>query len=109
MTGTTRKNLDMFRKICGDEALKNVVVGTTKWSYVTPEFGKQRERELQDRYWKGMLRQGSVAMRVHADSTSAWEIVNHILENDRVEFVRIREELLELQKTRTLGGHRDIR
>ena len=37
-------------------------------------------------------------MRVHADSASAWEIVNHILKNDRIEFVRIQEELLELRR-----------
>ena len=98
MFGTARKNLDMFRKLCGDEALKNVVIGTTKWSYVTPEVGKQHEQLLRDTYWKEMLQQGSVTMRVHADSTSAWEIINHILKNDRIEFVRIQEELLELQK-----------
>ena len=98
MFGTTRKNLDMFRKLCGDEALKNVVIGTTKWSYVTPEVGKQHEQLLRDTYWKEMLQQGSVTMRVHADSTSAWEIINHILKNVRIEFVRIQEELLELQK-----------
>ena len=98
MFGTARKNLDMFRKLCGDEALKNVVIGTTKWCYVTPEVGKQHEQLLRDTYWKEMLQQGSVTMRVHADSTSAWEIINHILKNDRIEFVRIQEELLELQK-----------
>ena len=37
-------------------------------------------------------------MRVLADSASAWEIVNHILKNDRIEFVRIQEELLELRR-----------
>ena len=98
MFGTTRKNLDMFRKLCGDEALKNVVIGTTKWDEVSLEVGKQHEQRLQDKYWKEMLQQGSVTMRVHADSTSAWEIINHILKNNRVEFLRIQEELLELQK-----------
>ena len=98
MFGTARKNLGMFRKLCGDEALKNVVIGTTKWDDVSLEVGKQHEQRLQDTYWKEMLQQGSVTMRVHADSTSAWEIINHILKNDRVEFVRIQEELLELQK-----------
>ena len=98
MFGTTRKNLGMFRKLCGDEALKNVVIGTTKWDDVSLEVGKQHEQRFQDTYWKEMLQQGSVTMRVHADSTSAWEIINHILKNDRVEFLRIQEELLELQK-----------
>ena len=98
MFGTARKNLGMFRKLCGDEALKNVVIGTTKWDDVSLEVGKQHEQRCQDTYWKEMLQQGSLTMRVHADSTSAWEIINHILKNNRVEFLRIQEELLELQK-----------
>ena len=98
MIGTARNNLDMFRKLCGDDALKNVVLGTTKWSDVTSEAGQRREQQLRDTYWKEMLQHGSVIMQVHADSSSAWKIVNRILENDRVEFVRIQEELLELQK-----------
>ena len=98
MFGTARNNLDMFRKLCGDDALKNVVLGTTKWSDVTSEAGQRREQQLRDTYWKEMLQHGSVIMHVHADSSSAWKIVNRILENDRVEFVRIQEELLELQK-----------
>ena len=36
-------------------------------------------------------------MRVDADP-SVWEIVNRIIINDRVQYVRIQEELLELQR-----------
>ena len=96
--GTARKNLEMFRKLCGDEALGNVVLGTTKWGDVSLEKGQRREQQLRSDYWKEMLQRGSVIMRVLADSASAWEIINHILKNDRIEFVRIQEELLELQK-----------
>ena len=98
MFGTARKNLEMFRKLCGDEALGNVVLGTTMWGDVSLEKGQQREQQLRSTYWEEMLQQGSVIMRVHGDSASAWEIVNHILESSRVEFVRIQEVLLELQK-----------
>ena len=95
MFGTIRENLEMFRKLCGDEALRNVVLGTTKWDEVDLEVGQQREQVLKDIHWKEMLQQGSVIMRVHADSASAWEIVNHILKNDRIGFVLTQEELLE--------------
>ena len=88
----------MFRKLGGDEALKNVVLGTTKWDQVKLEVGQRREIELRDRFWKEMIQYGSVIMRVKADSASAWEIINHILKNSRVEVLRIQEELLELQK-----------
>ena len=93
-----QKNLDIFRRLCGDETLRNVVLGTTKWDKTGLEVGQYRERDFREIWWKEMLQLGSVIMRVHADSASAWEIINHILENDRVEFLRIQEELLELQK-----------
>ena len=98
MLGTIRKNLDMFRKLCGDEALRNVVLGTTKWDEVKLEKGQQREQVLKDIHWKEMLERGSVIMRVDTDPPSVWEIINRILKNDRVEFVRIQEELLEFRR-----------
>ena len=96
MFATTRKSLEIFRKLCGDEVLRNVVLGTTKWDEVNLEEGQQREQQLKDIYWGEMLQRGSVAMRVHADSSSAWEIVNRILENDAVDLARFQERL---QKT----------
>ena len=93
MFGASRKNLETFKKICGNDALKNVVIGTTKWGDVSLEKGQQREQQLKDIYWGEMLQQGSVTMRVHADSSSAWKIVNRILENDAVDFVRFQERL----------------
>ena len=98
MHSTALKDLSMFVNICGDEALRNVVLGTTKWDNVVLEEGQGREQDLRGMFWRKMVHQGSVIMRVHADSSSAWEIINHILKNDKVEFVRIQEELLELQK-----------
>ena len=98
MHSTALKDLSMFVNICGDEALRNVVLGTTKWDNVVLEEGQGREQELRNRYWRKMVHQGSVIMRVHADSSSAWEIIHHILKNNKVEFLRIQEELLELQK-----------
>ena len=98
MFGTIRKNLDMFKKLCGDEALRNVVLGTTKWDEVKLEKGQQREQELKDTYWREMLQRGSVIIRADADPSSVWEIINRILKNDRAEFVRIQEELLELRR-----------
>ena len=81
------RNLNIFRNFCGNKALKNVVLGTTKWNRVSLEFGQRREQELRDSFWKEMVQQGSVIMQVHADS-SACKIVNRILENDVVDFVR---------------------
>ena len=96
MFGASRKNLETFKKICGNDVLKNVVIGTTKWGDVSLEKGQQREQQLKDIYWGEMLQQGSVTMRVHADSSSAWEIVNRILENDAVNLARFQERLQKI-------------
>ena len=96
MFGASRKNLETFKKICGNDALKNVVIGTTKWGDISLEKGQQREQQLKDIYWGEMLQQGSVTMRVHADSSSAWEIVNRILENDAVNLARFQERLQKI-------------
>ena len=95
MFGTTRGSLGLFRKLCGDEVLRNVVLGTTRWDDVSLEKGQQREQQLKDIYWGEMLQRGSVTMQVHTDS-SAWEIVNRILENDAVNLARFQERLQKI-------------
>ena len=85
----------MFRKLCGDEALKNVVIGTTKWCDVELEVGQQREIQRRDDLWKEMIQHGSVVMQVHDDS--AWNVVDHILENKAIDSVLIQNELMELR------------
>ena len=111
MFGAERKNIEIFKKICGNDALKNVVIGITKWDEIRLEKGQQREQQNRDTNWKEMVQQGSVTMRVHPDS-SAWEIVNRILQNDAVDFVRFQERLqkaisdMEAGKLEELVEHR---
>ena len=99
MPGRAFKNLNMFRKLCGDEALKNVVLGTTKWDDVTPEVGQQREMQLRDDFWKEMIGHGSVMMQVRNDPEhSPWKIIDQILSSPIIESVLIQKEIVELQK-----------
>ena len=94
-TGTILKNLDMFKKLCGDDALGNVVLGTTKWSLIhRQETGEQREQQLHDSFWKDMINHGSVIRRVRDDS-SAREILDHILQNKAIESVLIQDEVVD--------------
>ena len=87
----------MFRKLCGDDALKNVVLGTTKWDEVLPEIGQNREVQLRDTYWNEMIQHGSVIMQVRANS--AWKVVDRILENKPIDGILIQNELMKLQMT----------
>ena len=46
MGGIARRNFSLFRKLCGDETLKSVVIVTNMWGEVSAEKGAAREHEL---------------------------------------------------------------
>ena len=45
MTDVSGKNPSMFRKVCGDGALRNVIIVTNMWGEVDPQTGNAREAE----------------------------------------------------------------
>jgi len=97
MFGTARKNLTMFNKLCGDDALKNVILVTTKWDDIERGVGRRREQQLSNTYWKKMLSQGSQMARFMNTQESAWEIIDLVLLKDPVNAL-IQKELIDLQK-----------
>jgi len=100
MLGTTRKNLEMFRKLCGDDALSSVILGTTKWSEVAPKVGDERVKQLQDNFWQDMIEKGSKVFKFLNTRESAWEMVDYLLKEhkDSVDFLQLQKELVDLQK-----------
>ncbi|KAF9004212.1 P-loop containing nucleoside triphosphate hydrolase protein, partial [Cyathus striatus] len=102
MLGTTRRNLEMFFKLCGSDALSSVVVGTTKWGEVELNVAEIREKQLCDIFWKPMIVAGSSVHRFQSTKDSAWEIVNSILDkvaiNDTPEALQIQKEVVDLSK-----------
>lgn len=99
MFGTSRKNLNMFRRLCGKDAEKNVVLVTTKWSEVLEEVGNKREQQLKSSFWQEMIQHGSQVARFEEPNLpeSAWDVLEPILAN-RAEAVaiRIQQELVDL-------------
>jgi hypothetical protein len=49
MGGTNRRNFKMFRELCGESTLRNVLIVTNMWSQVAPDLGEMREKELEGR------------------------------------------------------------
>ena len=45
----------MFRKLCGESTLKNVVIVTNMWGKVEQDVGESREQELAGIYFKPAL------------------------------------------------------
>jgi len=93
---TTRKSLDLSQKLCGDEALKNIILTTTKWGDISADVGQRREQELCDTYWKKLLAQGSKMARFTDTHESAWAIVDLIINKDPVD-VLDQQDLVDLR------------
>lgn len=79
--GVGRRTMSLFRQICGDDAMSHVILCTTRWDEVDPAMGENRERELQDDFWREMLRKGSSLARHDNTPASAQKIVAKLLEN----------------------------
>lgn len=73
------KTFDICRHLCGDEALKNVLLVTARWSDVQESVGASRECDLRDNFWSFMLGRGSNMSRFHDDRDSAIGLVSQLL------------------------------
>ncbi|KAG1717237.1 hypothetical protein EDB19DRAFT_2048203 [Suillus lakei] len=70
MGGKSKGNFKIFRELCGESSLKNVLIVTNMWSEVKREIGEAREAELasKDKFFKPLLEKGA---RMLADALSS--------------------------------------
>ena len=87
----------MFRQLCGDETLKNVVLVTNMWDEVSPEDGQDRENQLSSRFFKPVLDKGARLARHHNTTESAHNIIRMIIENHPIA-LQIQRELVDEQR-----------
>ena len=80
MAGSARRNLIMFKKLCGEKAYQSVVLASSMWSEVTPDVGDARERELiqTEEFWGLMCKKGSKVLRYANTRESALNVVDYI-------------------------------
>ena len=101
MTGTAKRNFTMFRELCGENALKNVLIVTTMWGKVDKEEGEARETELRnkDGFFRDALEKGAKMVRhEHPDDlNSAKEILRLIIGNNPSPLL-IQQELVDEEK-----------
>jgi hypothetical protein len=96
MTGVSRRNFNMFRKLCGDNSLQNVVIVTNMWGEVSPWIGDEREAELmsEDIFFKPVLDKGAQMAR-HLDTAPSSVAIIRIILNNHPLPLRIQEELVD--------------
>ena len=112
--GTSQRNMRMFRKLCGTDSLKNVVIVTTMWDKVTSEERPRREQELKssDNLFKPLLDGGAVMMRHERTTETANKVISHLLRKSSTVSRTVRElvEGKKTSETTSAGGelHSDI-
>lgn len=88
------KTFEVFKKICGERALKNVLLITSRWGEVSETVGSDREQQLRNRFWAYMLNRGSNIGRFHSDRDSAISLVSQLLMKETV-VLELQEELVD--------------
>jgi len=86
----------MFKKLVGEDSLKNVVLVTTMWGTVDEATGAEREKDLLEnpQYWEGMIARGAQHARFLATPESGKEIIR-LLGDRSPTVIQIQTELID--------------
>jgi hypothetical protein len=99
MGGTAKKNLRIFREICGDEILDHVRIVTTNWNLVDEKQGNSRQDALAKGVFEPIIKGIAPLCRHDKGLESAKSIMGQLIHQPPV-MMKIQEELDE---GRTLG------
>ncbi|KAF9541798.1 hypothetical protein CPC08DRAFT_717070 [Agrocybe pediades] len=98
-SGTVWRNLEMLQHMCGEAAFGKVIIGTTKWTRISRQIGKDHEEELKDVYWRLMLAKGACTKRFDDSYDSALSFVKDILRHRLLDvYLRIQTENVDDKK-----------
>lgn len=97
--GIARENFRLFSKICGEGAMKNVVIVTTMWEDVAEEVGAQRETELRSKplFFKDAVDHGARMQRLLNTPQSALDTMSPFFEY-APKVLHMQYELVDLRK-----------
>ena len=99
MEGSAMSNLRMFQKLCGQEALENVLLTTTQWANVGQAEGQAREDNLRDEgLWGGLIDKGATLQRFYGTRESGLELVHRLMSKTRKP-LHIQEQIVEQRMT----------
>lgn len=104
--GVSARNFKMFRNLCGDSSLQNVVIATTMWGQVDSPTGVARETELatKDIFFKPVLEKGGRLAR-HEGTIACGQSILRLLFNRPPTVLQIQRELESgMDLTQTAAG-----
>ncbi|KIM70816.1 hypothetical protein SCLCIDRAFT_1206976 [Scleroderma citrinum Foug A] len=98
MAGTPLKNLRVFKKLCGNNAMAQVFLVTTMWDEVEEDVGVERLNELKSTYWKGMVSRGSTVVEYRNTWDSATKLLDDATRrSSERRHVTLQKEISELK------------
>jgi hypothetical protein len=97
MAGTPRRIWSMFERLCGPDALQNVILTTTMWDSVKESVGLAREEVLRTKCWKSTIDANSHMARFYLTHESAWDIICRFTGVRRP--LRLQVEMVDEEKT----------
>jgi hypothetical protein len=99
---SSQRNVEIFRNLCGSEALSSVIITTGKWDLLGDDVkvGVKRETQLKEALWTEVISAGGSVSRFEGTQESAWKIINAILHNventNHASCLQIQKELVDL-------------
>ena len=96
-TGIAGRNFKMFRELCGDKTLRNVVLVTNMWTRDSHSNNEAREQELSSKFFKQVLDKGAQLIRHHDTAKSTHDIIRKIMVNHPLA-LQIQQELVDEHK-----------
>ncbi|KAF7983545.1 hypothetical protein HWV62_21116 [Athelia sp. TMB] len=107
MSASALRNSDMFRHLCGDAGLANVILVTTMWDSVSEKTSaaqdgyldmlERREAELREFFWQSMVNHGSQTARFHRTHESAWDVLGQLKGDPRP--IQLQREMVDERKS----------
>ncbi|KAG9092437.1 hypothetical protein FRC06_011921 [Ceratobasidium sp. 370] len=100
MGGISRRTFQIFRELCGQKSLSNVLVVTTMWSDPPNNSQIKRERQLKEdaRYYQPALQAGAQIVRcLRKDPASARDIIRMLVDKNPV-VMKVQHELVDEKK-----------
>ena len=94
MGSTAKKNLRVFREICGDKSLDHVRIVTTNWNLVDEKQGNSRQDALFKGAFGPLIKEGAGLCRHDKGLESAQLIMSQLIHQPPV-MMKIQEELNE--------------
>lgn len=95
MGGATARTFNLFRRMCGTDTLRNVVIATNMWSNPPTSQEESRERQLKEEFFRPALDEGARMVRRTRPGEAAAHDVIRMLLGQQPRPARLQREIVE--------------